>query len=203
MGGACSPEGKPIPSTPREGIFQSLQLSHRAGGSQRIPRRRDSSPAKPGPLQAPWRVPSRSAASGVPQGQEMFLMQQCQCNSPNSAEKQWVWTRSCPGFLSNGHFPPTPLFFQVQSFPRLHSSILRIPRQLETLPKARRGETITLLQQQLVQPGLCNQRSRSALPTQREAGRRKGCPLQCLGGDRGQEVGTIVGRTKSSQGRTQ
>lgn len=100
----------------------------------------------PDPSKAPWRVPSRPAAFGVPRGQGTLLMQLCHCKSPDSAGNQWVWTHSCPGFLPNGHFPPPPpLFFQVQSFPRLHSSILRVLRQLETLPRARREKPITLL----------------------------------------------------------
>lgn len=98
----------------------------------------------PDPSQASRRVPRRPAASGVPCRQGMFLMQLCHCKSPDSAGKPWVWTCSCPRFLPNGHFPLLSLFFQVQSFPRLHSSILRIPKQLETLPKARRGKPRTL-----------------------------------------------------------
>lgn len=120
-------------------------------------------------------------------------MQLCHCKSPDSAGNQWVWTPSCLGFLPNGHFPPPSLFFQVQSFPRLDSSILRILRQLETLPKARRGKPITLLQQQLVQPGLCKPGSRfrreiGICPPHAERSRKeKGVPV--AGSLRGQRAG--------------
>lgn len=56
-------------------------------------------------------------------------MQQCQCNSPNSAEKQWVWTSSCPGFLPNGHFPPLLSFLTGAKFPQ---TALQHPTDTET-----------------------------------------------------------------------
>lgn len=98
--------------------------------------------------------------SGQPQGQQRCLWQLRRCKSPYSAREQRIWTCSCPAFLFNGHFPPRSLSFQVQSFFSPNSSILRMLRQLETLPKARRGKHITLLQNELVRPGLCNPKRR-------------------------------------------
>lgn len=148
-------EGKPVAFAPRAGIFQRLQLPRRrAGGSQRIPRCRDGGPGwspagseacaeLPGWLRGAPGTPSR--LQGKPRGSRGVFGNSAAANHPTRQESSGFGLVPIQDFF-NGHFPPPSLSFQVQSFFSPHSSILRILRQLESLPKARRGKPITLLQ---------------------------------------------------------
>lgn len=156
------------------------------GESEQLPRRRDGSPVQPVGTAACAEHPLPS----VPRGPGCFLCNSATAKHPTEQETRgfgWFGLAWHPGLVHNGHFPPPPSFLSSVKFPPgCTPAVLRIqmPRQLEKLPKARRGKPHNPSPVPPVWPCLCKAGSRlcrqqgSALCAERKAGKRRGCPVR-------------------------
>jgi len=134
MGEACSPEGKPIPSAPRAGIFQSLQLSRRARSSQQIPRWRDGSPAQSPPGHCGVCRGAR-LPSGCPRDRGRFLCNSATPNHPTQQESSGF------GLAPVRDFCLMAIFLPLLWFPQ---TTLQHPKDTETAgnsPQSKEGKT--------------------------------------------------------------
>lgn len=133
-------KANPFPLPREQEFFQSLQLSRRAGGSQQIPRWWDDSPAQTPHGHRGVRRAARPP-SGCPADGGRFLCNSAIANHLTQQESGGFGLTPVQDFCLMAIFPPPSLFFQVQSFPRLHSSILRITETAGNSPQSKEGKT--------------------------------------------------------------
>lgn len=108
-----------------------------------------------------WGAPGTpSRLQGNPSGRRCVFGNSAAANHPTRQESSGIGLAPVQDFCLMAIFLPLSFLSSAKFLLILSESILRILRQLETLPKARRGKPITLLQKQLVQPGLCNPKTR-------------------------------------------
>lgn len=165
----CSPEGKCIPRRLEQEFFKACNYRAELGGKRAAPTQAGWQPSttQHGPVQ-----PVGTAACAehllpsVPRGPGCFLCNSATAKHPTEQETRgfgWFGLAWHPGLVHNGHFPPPPSFLSSVKFPPgCTPTVLRIqmPRQLEKLPKARRGKPHNPSPVPPVWPCLCKAGSR-------------------------------------------